>query len=72
MQVRGLFELYDKDADHTLSIEEISKLLQDISNKITALPAVRPSPPYSVPALMLFADGPGSIPAGQIPWPQAL
>ena len=41
LQVRALFELYDADGDKALSLNELTTLLQDIGNKITALPAVR-------------------------------
>ena len=40
-QVKELFELYDKDMDHSLSLNELAAMLQDIGNKITTLPAVR-------------------------------
>jgi len=40
-QVKELFELYDKDKDHSLSLNELAVMLQDIGNKITTLPAVR-------------------------------
>jgi Ca2+-binding EF-hand superfamily protein len=42
-QVRALFDLYDSDADNTLSLNELAVLLQEIGNKITALPAVSTS-----------------------------
>lgn len=35
--------MYDSDADNNLSLNELCQLLQDIGNKITALPAVRMS-----------------------------
>ncbi|KAK7693832.1 hypothetical protein QCA50_003404 [Cerrena zonata] len=38
-QVKELFELYDSDADNSLSLNELAVLLQEIGNKITALPA---------------------------------
>ncbi|CCM00529.1 uncharacterized protein FIBRA_02563 [Fibroporia radiculosa] len=38
-QVRELFDLYDKDADNSLTLNELAVLLQEIGNKITALPA---------------------------------
>ena len=41
LQVKELFELYDKDKDHSLSLNELAAMLQDIGNKITTLPAVR-------------------------------
>jgi len=41
LQVKELFELYDKDQDHSLSLNELAVMLQDIGNKITTLPAVR-------------------------------
>ena len=40
-QVKELFELYDKDHDHSLTLNELAAMLQDIGNKITTLPAVR-------------------------------
>jgi NADH dehydrogenase len=41
LQVKELFELYDKDKDESLTLEELATMLQDIGNKITTLPAVR-------------------------------
>ncbi|KAH9996871.1 mitochondrial NADH dehydrogenase [Russula vinacea] len=38
-KVRALFDLYDSDADNKLNLNELAVLLQEISNKITALPA---------------------------------
>ncbi|KAH0830678.1 hypothetical protein J3R83DRAFT_2133 [Lanmaoa asiatica] len=38
-KVRMLFDLYDSDADNSLSLNELCKLLEEIGNKITALPA---------------------------------
>ncbi|KAJ7583007.1 pyridine nucleotide-disulfide oxidoreductase-domain-containing protein [Mycena floridula] len=38
-KVRELFEMFDKDADENLSLNEVAKLLEDIGNKITSLPA---------------------------------
>lgn len=40
--VKELFELYDPDAGNNLSLNELAVLLQEIGNKITALPAVSP------------------------------
>jgi len=40
IQVRTLFDLYDSDADNSLSLNELCMLLEEIGNKITALPAV--------------------------------
>jgi Ca2+-binding EF-hand superfamily protein len=37
-----LFDMYDSDADNSLSLNELCKLLEEIGNKITALPAVIP------------------------------
>lgn len=39
-KVRMLFDLYDSDADNSLTLNELCKLLEEIGNKITALPAV--------------------------------
>ncbi|OAX41706.1 nucleotide-binding domain-containing protein [Rhizopogon vinicolor AM-OR11-026] len=38
-KVRTLFDLYDSDADNSLSLNELCMLLEEIGNKITALPA---------------------------------
>ncbi|KAJ3484594.1 hypothetical protein NLI96_g5534 [Meripilus lineatus] len=38
--VRELFTLYDSDSDESLSLNELTVLLQEIGNKITSLPAV--------------------------------
>ncbi|KAL0574694.1 hypothetical protein V5O48_007279 [Marasmius crinis-equi] len=38
-KVRELFELYDTDSDNSLTLNELMRLLQDLGNKITALPA---------------------------------
>jgi NADH dehydrogenase len=38
-EVRELFDLYDSDTNHSLSLNELTQLLQDIENKITSLPA---------------------------------
>ena len=38
-KVRELFDLYDSDADNSLNLNELAVLLQEIGNKITALPA---------------------------------
>ncbi|OCH88794.1 nucleotide-binding domain-containing protein [Obba rivulosa] len=38
-KVRELFELYDSDADNSLSLNELAVLLKEIGSKITALPA---------------------------------
>ena len=42
LKVRELFDLYDSDSDNSLNLNELAVLLQEIGNKITALPAVRP------------------------------
>ncbi|KDQ60882.1 hypothetical protein JAAARDRAFT_31884 [Jaapia argillacea MUCL 33604] len=38
-KVRELFQLYDSDKDESLTLNELTVLLQEIGNKITALPA---------------------------------
>lgn len=38
-RVRELFDLYDSDADDSLSLNELAVLLTEIGNKMTALPA---------------------------------
>lgn len=39
-EVRELFERYDTDKDDNISLNELALLLQEISSKITTLPAV--------------------------------
>lgn len=39
-EVREMFERYDSDRDDSLNLNELAMLLQEISSKITALPAV--------------------------------
>lgn len=39
-QVRELFDLYDTDGDNALRLNEVVKLMENISKKITSLPAV--------------------------------
>ena len=41
-----MFDLYDSDADNKLTLNELAVLLQEIGNKLTALPAVRAPPIY--------------------------
>ncbi|KZT71386.1 mitochondrial NADH dehydrogenase [Daedalea quercina L-15889] len=38
-EVRELFNAYDKDSDDALTLNELAVLLQELGNKITALPA---------------------------------
>jgi NADH dehydrogenase FAD-containing subunit len=38
-EVKQLFEIYDKDKDHVLCLNELVPLLQEIEKRITALPA---------------------------------
>ena len=40
-QVRELFERFDSDKDDSIDLNELALLLQEISSKITTLPAVR-------------------------------
>ncbi|GJF00393.1 nucleotide-binding domain-containing protein [Phanerochaete sordida] len=37
-EVRELFDLYDSDSDNSLTLNELAVLLQELGNKITALP----------------------------------
>lgn len=64
-KVRMLFDLYDSDADNSLSLNELCKLLEEIGNKITALPAVsrRGSPIPSSWLIPLSIDGAGRFSA---------
>lgn len=39
-EVRALFDLYDKDKDNSLSLNELLPLLQDVEKRLTSLPAV--------------------------------
>ena len=39
VQVRELFQLYDSDADNSLTLNELFKLLEEIGSRITSLPA---------------------------------
>ncbi|KAL0946786.1 hypothetical protein HGRIS_012959 [Hohenbuehelia grisea] len=39
VKARELFEMYDTDADNSLSLNELARLLEEIGKKITALPA---------------------------------
>ncbi|RXW17324.1 hypothetical protein EST38_g8514 [Candolleomyces aberdarensis] len=39
VEVRQLFEMYDTDADDSLSFNELVKLLEEVGNRITSLPA---------------------------------
>lgn len=39
-KVRDLFERYDTDQDDSLDLNELALLLQEISSKISPLPAV--------------------------------
>jgi NADH dehydrogenase len=41
VQVRELFQIYDSNADDSLSMNELMQLLKELGNKITALPPVR-------------------------------
>ena len=72
VKIRELFDLYDSDADNSLSLNELAILLQELGNKITALPAVRPLPPVPVAPLTRPApsDRPGRLAAGQVSRPQ--
>jgi NADH dehydrogenase len=40
-KAREIFELYDTNGDNTLELNELVRLLEDLGNKITSLPAVR-------------------------------
>ena len=39
VQVKELFQLYDSDADNSLSLNELLRLLEEIGSRITSLPA---------------------------------
>ena len=51
-KVRDLFERYDTDKDDSLDLNELALLLQEISSKITPLPAVS----LSLICLVLFTE----------------
>ncbi|KAJ7744948.1 hypothetical protein DFH07DRAFT_19376 [Mycena maculata] len=38
-EVKQLFDLYDSDADNSLTLNELTQLLMELGNKITSLPA---------------------------------
>lgn len=38
-KIRTLFNRYDSDADNTLNLNELCKLLEELGNRVTALPA---------------------------------
>jgi NADH dehydrogenase len=40
-KLRELFDAYDNDHDGSLGLNELVVLLEELGNKITALPAVR-------------------------------
>ena len=40
-QIKDLFVQYDSDADNSLELNELVRLLEDLGKKITSLPAVR-------------------------------
>ena len=48
LQVRALFDLYDSNCDNALDLNELAVLLQEIGNKITALPAVSASRQFTI------------------------
>ena len=73
VKVRELFDLYDSDSDNSLSLNELAILLQELGNKITALPAVRPLLPVPVaPQTRHLSARTGRFAAGQVPRPEAL
>ena len=39
VQVKELFQLYDSDADNSLSLNELLRLLEEVGSRITSLPA---------------------------------
>ncbi|KAG6837258.1 hypothetical protein H0H93_012263 [Arthromyces matolae] len=39
VEIRSLFDLYDKDKDNSLSLNELLPLLQDVEKRLTSLPA---------------------------------
>lgn len=54
-QVRDLFERYDTDKDDSLDLNELALLLQELSSKITPLPAVSLIPLSSFPSTIKVA-----------------
>lgn len=68
-QVRELFQMYDRDADDSLDLNELMQLLKNLSSKITALPAVRKMSPMSGSYdRMHLLDGTSSFSTRKIPW----
>ena len=41
-KVRAIFEEYDKDKDEKLSLNEVAIMFENLSKKVTSLPAVCP------------------------------
>ena len=71
LQVRALFDLHDSDADNALNLNELAVLLQEIGNKITALPAVSALRQHTYTVqLNPVIDCTSSFSARKIPRPQ--
>ncbi|KAI0283089.1 nucleotide-binding domain-containing protein [Russula aff. rugulosa BPL654] len=70
-KVRTLFDLYDSDADNSLTLNELAVLLQEIGNKITALPATAQvasqQGKYLGHKLHLFASKRDALVANELP-----
>lgn len=52
LKIRDLFDRYDTDKDDSLDLNQLALLLQEISSKISPLPAV--SPPCSIDKVSLL------------------
>lgn len=66
-KLRDLFDAYDKDKDGSLGLNELVILLEELGNKITALPAVSDIWGTNILHLTLPADCPSRLPTGQVP-----
>ncbi|KAF8163513.1 hypothetical protein B0H34DRAFT_650236 [Crassisporium funariophilum] len=75
VKVKELFELYDSDADNSLNLNELLKLLEEIGNRITSLPATAQvasqQGKYLGKKLHKIARAAASLPSSESPPPEA-
>lgn len=55
LKIRDLFDRYDTDKDDSLDLNQLALLLQEISSKISPLPAVSPSCSIDKVSLLIHA-----------------
>lgn len=70
-KIRDIFEKY-ANKEHVLGLNELAEMFIEISKRMTALPAVRPSVLPSPRVLTITADGPSCEPAGRVPRQEVL